>query len=599
MEPQEISDDNSVSKPKYNYKTIISMLSVLALALGVIFGVAQTGLKKTLDNRASGISITPAPSSVFGKAVKLDSNNENNLGNMITIPSSSVPITAPLTIEGWINPDLPNSETPAPIFSAPNNSLYPYCTTYSIDVLPQSLPPVNPPNSYIVGVTYNTTNGNYGGPVQNDYLISNTWAHVALTLAQANGITTAKLYINGKLADSRDLQGTLCPIKESLFIGGQDYRTNQYPNYYKGLIDEVRLSRIVRYKTDFALQYKPFVTDAYTLALWHFDGDLNDNANAKFNGTASTPVTYEDSTVPITNINPAVVYFTSPNALPGAKKGQAYNASIVIRDPNVADIPSVTFEGVPPELTIACKNPKNINQTVCTITGTPQVAGEKTIVFKMTDSRGGVNTKSYMLVVADGVVGPTITTGPTITKAPTATRTPTNPPTPTLGAAKRVFISSQSYTGNLGGLSGADAKCTSLATTAGLGGSWRAWLSSNTVSASSRLNHHTGPYNLVNGTIIANNWTGIMDKTSTGSINITESGGSKSANVWTNTTATGGIASPSTSANYGGHCADWASTTSSLFGVLGFSGSTFQTNGWTWSTSQSCANQAALYCFEQ
>ena len=50
-----------------------------------------------------------------------------------------------------------------------------------------------------------------------------------------------------------------------------------------------------------------------------------------------------------------------------------------------------------------------------------------------------------------------------------------------------IFTSSQKYDGNLGGLTGADSKCTSLAQSSGMFGSWTALLSDSTVDMSDRL----------------------------------------------------------------------------------------------------------------
>jgi hypothetical protein len=54
---------------------------------------------------------------------------------------------------------------------------------------------------------------------------------------------------------------------------------------------------------------------------------------------------------------------------------------------------------------------------------------------------------------------------------------------------KRVFVSGSKWNGNLGGLAGADAKCQQAADAAGLGGTFRAWISDDATSASSRLTH--------------------------------------------------------------------------------------------------------------
>jgi hypothetical protein len=77
--------------------------------------------------------------------------------------------------------------------------------------------------------------------------------------------------------------------------------------------------------------------------------------------------------------------------------------------------------------------------------------------------------------------------------------------------AKRVFVTSTRYPGGaLGGLVGADAKCNERAAAAGLSGDFKAWLSDATTSAAARMTHSSGPYTLVDGTLVANTWTELV-----------------------------------------------------------------------------------------
>ncbi len=75
--------------------------------------------------------------------------------------------------------------------------------------------------------------------------------------------------------------------------------------------------------------------------------------------------------------------------------------------------------------------------------------------------------------------------------------------------SKNVFITSVAYTGGaIGGLAGADSKCQTLASNAGLGGTYKAWLSDGTGSPSTRFSKVGGPYILAKRAItVANNWT--------------------------------------------------------------------------------------------
>ena len=143
----------------------------------------------------------------------------------------------------------------------------------------------------------------------------------------------------------------------------------------------------------------------------------------------------------------------------------------------------------------------------------------------------------------------------------------------------------------MGGLDGADALCQSAGDSAGLGGTWKAWLSDSDTSASSRMEHATVPYKLIDGTAIVNNWADLVDNTNLGhALNITELGtvtsGSK---AWTNTSSNGELAS----ATY--TCGDWTQTSNTTVAGL----ITSEHSWWTYYWGPNCSENLLLYCFEQ
>ena len=132
--------------------------------------------------------------------------------------------------------------------------------------------------------------------------------------------------------------------------------------------------------------------------------------------------------------------------------------------------------------------------------------------------------------------------------------------------AKRVFVTSLKYDGNLGGLPGADAKCQVRAAAALLPGTYRAWLSDATGSPSTRFTKSTIPYRLVDGTLIANDYTHLTNGSAQGKIVLTETGGAPIRTgfcgpqdpavpdrimVWASTAADGSLVSSS------GTCTNW------------------------------------------
>jgi len=108
----------------------------------------------------------------------------------------------------------------------------------------------------------------------------NEWHHVAVTF---DG-TDTQGWIDGVAApDPTEANGVpLAPSDEPLQVGR---RVCCGTTPFLGVIDEVRVSDIVRYTADFPLQKREFETDANTRVLWHFnEGTGIDIADASGNG---------------------------------------------------------------------------------------------------------------------------------------------------------------------------------------------------------------------------------------------------------------------------------------------------------------------------
>ena len=164
----------------------------------------------------------------------------------------------------------------------------------------------------------------------------------------------------------------------------------------------------------------------------------------------------------------------------------------------------------------------------------------------------------------------------------------------------KVFVTSLSYDGNfLGappafatGLDGADDTCTEVAHLAGQTGTWTAWLSDQTNDAADRINNGGGaPYQLINGTVIANNLADLLDGTLDAPILIDESGNTVNAafEVWTATAADG--------INPGaGACTQWTVNDVAIRGRIGRADATDAT--WTdEGGGNTCDVFNKLYCF--
>ncbi len=170
--------------------------------------------------------------------------------------------------------------------------------------------------------------------------------------------------------------------------------------------------------------------------------------------------------------------------------------------------------------------------------------------------------------------------------------------------AKRVFVTSTKYNAGLGGTSGADAKCQSRADAAGLGGSWMCWLSKpGGPTPASRFNHFNGPYRLLDGTLVANNWADLTDGTLNHAISRDEFNQSvDSEYVWTATKPNGSVNPDSWGGCGNSICNGFTNGSTCLpcSGCGGFGGDCGSSSGnWTDTVCGCCDNVWRIYCFEQ
>ena len=171
----------------------------------------------------------------------------------------------------------------------------------------------------------------------------------------------------------------------------------------------------------------------------------------------------------------------------------------------------------------------------------------------------------------------------------------------------RVFVTSTTHTGSLGGVAGADVICQARAdaATPALNGTFRAWLSDSTTSPATDVNftQGNGDYILTDpaATLISTDWANLIDGNLVDSISFDENGASISNGgevgfVWTGTFENGTTDGTQ-------HCNNWTTNSGSLEGRIGDPSDT----GMAWSfldipggqSDRFCNNTWRLYCFEQ
>jgi len=171
---------------------------------------------------------------------------------------------------------------------------------------------------------------------------------------------------------------------------------------------------------------------------------------------------------------------------------------------------------------------------------------------------------------------------------------------------KFVFASSATFTGNLGGLRGADDACQALASDAGLSGTFRAFLSDFTDAGQpiSALDRFTGNGPWVMRTrdamgkvlrpfdskaALAGPPRSPIDQDETGHVFVLFD----KRQVWTGTLLDGGLELPTP--NRDTTCGHWSTINATgLYGIIDV-----PTDKWSGLGAVSCASDNRLYCFEQ
>jgi hypothetical protein len=179
-----------------------------------------------------------------------------------------------------------------------------------------------------------------------------------------------------------------------------------------------------------------------------------------------------------------------------------------------------------------------------------------------------------------------MTTSNTVNTVRTATvtvnATSTNWTATTRAGGLKVFRTQNLYSGNLGGLSGADTVCQSEANSLTYAGTYKAILSDGTTSAASRLTLSYPIVNAADGSTVAvsNLWIGSISTT------ILNNAGS---NPWTGTNYDGSIS--------GNHCNNWSSNSNSYNGTEAQNVAT--DSRWINWAAGGCNATNSLYCIQQ
>ncbi len=155
-------------------------------------------------------------------------------------------LSTAFTVEAWVNPAINTGE----------NMILNKEDAYEISVLNETFQTAIQPR----GAGWEWWNSEGMVPI-------NSWTHVAVTWDGSK----IRTFVNGKFLKAFDKAGVLNDSPDTFKVGRRT-RGGDTHSIYTGLIDEIRISKALRYtEAGFALPKSAFTPDADTVALYHFD----------------------------------------------------------------------------------------------------------------------------------------------------------------------------------------------------------------------------------------------------------------------------------------------------------------------------------------
>lgn len=139
---------------------------------------------------------------------------------------------------------------------------------------------------FSIACVNNNNPPNNAGTNVNVSLPIGQWSYVALTKSSTNA---CNLYLNGQNIFSGNY-ANISYTWSKLILGAQ-LHGGAYSNYFNGSIDEVRISNSVRTPVEISNNFNantPFVSDANTIGLWHFDQSSGTTVNAAVGNNGTT-----------------------------------------------------------------------------------------------------------------------------------------------------------------------------------------------------------------------------------------------------------------------------------------------------------------------
>jgi Concanavalin A-like lectin/glucanases superfamily len=245
-----------------------------------------------------------SPAAIGGFSLRFHGNGVNDIDRVKIPLDPELPVdvgATDFTVEWWMKAN-PGENSAGPIAPVGNNWIF------GNVIIDRDVFGNGDYGDYGVSLGAGRVAFGIGTATGGDYTIVGTinvtdglWHHIAVTRRPTTG--RLEVYVDGVRDASgigpvsnisyRNNRLTAWPGSDPyLVIGAEKHDAGPaYPSYH-GWIDELRVSRVIRYTTAFARPMEPFVTDSSTAALYHFDEGsgnvIGDTSGAPFGPSHGT-----------------------------------------------------------------------------------------------------------------------------------------------------------------------------------------------------------------------------------------------------------------------------------------------------------------------
>jgi hypothetical protein len=285
LHPKVLGEENKPAKNFFNRITLLkSLIGIILVLFLVVF---------PFSDRSSGIAAVEISGNHSAIFPGVRPSMPFDLSGYIEVPYAAAlnPTGGQITIEAWIKPNADNRN--------------------------ETIVGNGWQTSYWLGLEGNgqvrfTPYGSAGLVDSNGTIQAGVWNHVAVTY---DG-TSRRYYINGVLDTHTTAKpGAIVPASSGQFLGiGFDRQDTFNPNYFGGLIDNLRIWNVVRSE----VQIKDNMFESFgsskpgLIAEWHLDGDATDPVGG-YNGILRGQMSFtnegaipQDIPIPTVNVTPGL-----------------------------------------------------------------------------------------------------------------------------------------------------------------------------------------------------------------------------------------------------------------------------------------------------